>query len=112
MEACGAVTVTTTWPDRESALEAGRLAVAGRLAACSQVGGPVTSIYTWKGALERQEEWVLRMKTLEDRLGALEEFVRRIHPYEVPEIVAERLSGASGAYLGWMRGVLGEVPEG
>ncbi len=98
------VELVTTVPDRETALSMGRTAVGRSLAACSQVSGPVTSIYVWKGETHEEGEWVLRLKTLPGLAGSLRDLVRELHPYEVPEILVTE-SSAEDDYSGWIRTV-------
>jgi len=96
------VEVAVTAPDRALAERLAETLVTERLAACVQVGGPVTSVYRWRGRVERAEEWVCRAKTTRAALAALERRVRALHPYEVPEILATPVTGDAG-YLAWVR---------
>lgn len=96
------VEVAVTAPDRALAERLAETLVTERLAACVQVGGPVTSVYRWHGTVERAEEWVCRAKTTRAALPALERRVRAVHPYEVPEILATPVTGDAG-YLAWVR---------
>jgi periplasmic divalent cation tolerance protein len=95
--------VTTTLPDRALAERMAAELVGERLAACGQVVGPVASSYRWQGAVEKAEEWYCHLKTTEGRLSALREGIRRLHPYEVPEIVAVPIIDGDPAYLRWIR---------
>jgi periplasmic divalent cation tolerance protein len=76
--------------------------IAERLAACVQVGGPVTSRYHWEGEVKSAQEFVLVAKTTERRLAALIETVREMHPYETPEIVALPIVDGLHHYLDWV----------
>jgi periplasmic divalent cation tolerance protein len=76
--------------------------VAGRLAACVQIDGPVTSIYRWEGAIERAEEWRCTCKTAPERADACRAAILAGHDYQTPEILAARVS-ASPAYAAWAR---------
>ena len=78
------VEVAVTAPDRALAERLAETLVTERFAACVQVGGPVTSVYRWRGQVERAEEWVCRAKTTRDALPALARRVRALHPYELP----------------------------
>jgi periplasmic divalent cation tolerance protein len=96
------VTVLTTVDSAEEAERLARGLVEGRLAACVQVGGPVTSYYRWEGAVQAEREWQLLCKTRADRCPALEAHLRREHPYDVPEIIATPLVGGNEEYLRWV----------
>lgn len=101
--ATGVVIVTTTLDDREAALTLGRGAVEARLAACAQVGGPISSSYWWQGRVEDAQEWTLTLKTAADRADALVEHLVAAHPYEVPEVLVTPVTGGHPGYLTWLR---------
>ncbi len=86
--------------------EARRIArnvVGKRLAACVNISvSPVESFYTWKGKLERTREYLLVMKTTAKRLAELENEVKRLHSYEVPEFIALPITEGSAKYLSWL----------
>ncbi len=60
------------------------------------------SFYTWKGKLERTREYLLVMKTTAKRLAELENEVKRLHSYEVPEFIALPITEGSAKYLSWL----------
>ena len=103
------VEVAVTAPDRAVAERLAEALVAERLAACVQVGGPVFSVYRWRGTIERAEEWTCRVKTIREKLPALESRVRALHPYELPEFLALPVGGPAD-YAAWVRDEVG--PEG
>jgi periplasmic divalent cation tolerance protein len=96
------VVALTTMPDDARADELARAIVDERLAACVNVLAPMTSTYRWKGALEREPERQLVIKTTRDRLTALEARVRQLHPYELPEFLVLTVEAASAAYAEWV----------
>lgn len=93
--------VTTTVGTRDAADRLAAELVAGRLAACAQVSGPVSSTYRWAGQVAQAEEWYCHLKTTRARLDDLMAAIRARHSYELPEIVAVPLDG-SEAYLRWI----------
>ena len=64
---------------------------------------PVESFYTWKGKLEKTQEYLLVMKTTAKRLAELEREVSRLHSYEVPEFIVLLITGGSARYLSWVQ---------
>ena len=74
-----------------------------RLAACGTVGGTVTSRFWWKGKLDGASEVTVTLKTTRDNFSRLEREVKRLHSYDVPEIVAFPVAAGSAAYLDWIR---------
>lgn len=100
--ACRFVTLVTTVPSRRHAARIARALVEERLAACVQVSGPVRSTYWWKGKVETATEWVCAAKTRASLSGKAEQAVRKLHPYETPEIVVLSITGGSAEYLDWV----------
>lgn len=97
------IQIVTTIDDREAAGRLGRRLVDERLVACCQVVGPIRSIYRWKGNVEETDEWYCVMKTMPSLYRQVEEAIRRLHPYEVPEIVATPVSAALPDYARWVQ---------
>jgi periplasmic divalent cation tolerance protein len=72
------------------------------LAACVQIGPRVTSIYRWKGSVDKSEERLLIIKTRRECFEGLESAIRAAHPYEVPEIIALDIAAGHAPYLAWL----------
>jgi periplasmic divalent cation tolerance protein len=89
-----------------SVKEAERIArsvVQKRLAACGNIlRSPVRSIYRWKEKIESAREVLLVIKTSRRRFPALQAAIKRLHSYEVPEIIALPIAAGSRAYLSWL----------
>jgi periplasmic divalent cation tolerance protein len=75
-------------------------------AACVNVMTPVTSLYTWEGEINRDEEMLLIVKSRADLFEEdLIPAVKAVHPYDVPEIIALPIIMGSEDYLGWIKDV-------
>jgi periplasmic divalent cation tolerance protein len=96
------IEVHTTIDSKEGAQKIAQALVAQRLAACVQVSGPIVSTYWWQGKVEQAEEWVCTAKTRRELYTALEQAIRQVHPYDVPEIVAVDLVAGHASYLDWV----------
>lgn len=96
------IQVITTTAGRKDAQRIAGAVVERRLAACAQIIGPIKSTYWWKGKIETAEEWLCVMKTQRCLYGRLEDTIRRLHPYEVPEIIALPILSGSKTYLAWL----------
>src|SRR5437016_2071261 len=70
-----------------------------RLAACVNVLPGVLSIYRWKGAVEREMERLLVIKTTEERREETTRLLAAMHPYELPEVLALRVDAGHEPYL-------------
>lgn len=93
----------STFPTREKAQEVGRELVVARLAACVQVTSPVTSIYSWKGEVHQDTEFLLFIKTTACRTVQVIQYVTEHHPYEVPEIVTIPVVDGLTRYFDWVK---------
>ena len=96
------IEVGTTAGSEEEAREIARKLVEKRLAACVQIEGPVTSTYWWEGKVEEAREWKCTAKTRRDLYETLENAIREVHPYQVPEILAVPLIAGFEAYVKWL----------
>ena len=94
--------VISTFPDADLAARVAEKLVTAKLAACANITAPVRSIYPWEGKIEKSDETMVFFKTTQGRYGALEEKLRALHPYDVPEIVSLRLSDGLPDYLQWV----------
>lgn len=88
-------------PDDSRADELAAALVGEKLAACVNVHGPMVSTYRWKGAVEREAERQIVIKTTRARLPALEARLKTLHPYELPEWIVLGAE-ASAAYGQWV----------
>ncbi len=69
------------------------------------------SVYTWKGKVERAREYLLVMKTTAKRLAELENEVKRLHSYDVPEFIALPITEGSKKYLSWLGESVAKGPK-
>jgi periplasmic divalent cation tolerance protein len=97
------IVVFVTCGSLKEARAIARALVSRRLAACGNVlQAPVESIYRWKGKVEVAKEYLLIVKTSRNQFGPLSRAVRRLHSYDVPEIIALPVDRGSPEYLAWV----------
>ena len=106
-QATDVVAVIMTAPDAETAEKLGRTLVSERLAACANVVPNIVSMYWWDGELQRDDEAMLILKTVQERAQALEARAVELHPYAVPEVLVVAVSGGHAAYLDWVGSEVG-----
>lgn len=94
--------VFTNCPDAATAERLARHLVSQSLAACVNQLAPVSSVYRWRGDVESAVEVPLLIKCTRERYPAVEQAIRELHPYEVPEIIALPVSVGFGPYLRWV----------
>jgi periplasmic divalent cation tolerance protein len=92
----------STFPDAETANRVAEALVEEKLAACANIIPAVHSIYRWKEKIETAGEVMVLLKTTEDRLVELQEKLRSVHPYEVPELICIKIDRGSPDYLRWV----------
>jgi periplasmic divalent cation tolerance protein len=108
--AVGVMAVLSTAPDVATASQIGAALVEERLAACVNVVEGVSSIYRWKGAVQRDREVLMVLKTTTEAVERLRSRLVELHPYEVPEALALPVSSGHPPYLEWVRAeVAGDV---
>ncbi len=73
-----------------------------KLIVCASVINNVSSLFWWKQKVEETEECVLLMKSRRDLFNQIEERVRSLHSYKVPEIVLLPIINGSSDYLKWI----------
>ena len=101
-EAALRLVLCNTPPDR--AEEIARAVLELRLAACVNIVPGVVSLYWWEGAIQRDPESTLLIKTTADLVPALTAALLAAHPYAVPEVVALPIASGEGnaAYRAWL----------
>jgi periplasmic divalent cation tolerance protein len=96
------VVILVTVPDPECGERIARALLDERLAACVNRIGPIHSLYRWEGKVEAADEHLLVIKTRGGLRARIETAVAKLHPYEVPEVVALPIAGGSARYLAWI----------
>jgi len=96
------ITVLMTSPDRKEATKIARSLLEERKAACVSIFPKGESYFWWDGKINLGEEYLLISKTREELLPDLIETVKKIHSYDVPEIIALPITGGSRDYLDWL----------
>jgi len=94
--------VLTTISSKELAEKLAEQLVGRRVAACVNIVGPIHSVYRWKKEIEREEEYLLLIKTTTEHAARLQVAFRELHPYELPECVEVAIDGGSEEYLAWL----------
>ncbi|HET9596354.1 MAG TPA: divalent-cation tolerance protein CutA [Anaeromyxobacteraceae bacterium] len=101
-EADETMVVLVTAPTAEKAAEIARTVVEEKLAACGSVIPGIRSIYRWQGKVCDEAEALLVLKAPKKRLVELSDRIVKIHPYEVPEVVALPIEGGNWKYIDWI----------
>ena len=84
--------------------------VEAREATCVNIISGVRSVYRWEGKLCRDSELILVIKSVTEKFEAVRERIRRMHTYQIPEIIAVPIVAGDADYLVWLRESL-NAPE-
>ena len=95
------IAVFTTVGSREQARTIADALVLRGLVACAQIS-QIESVYVWQGALQREPEFRLLLKTTVAQYAAVESAIRELHGYELPAIFAVEVSHAFEPYAAWV----------
>lgn len=90
-------------PSQTVANEVATALVEERLAACVNRLPGVKSIYRWEGKVTRDEEILLLIKTTGNHYPAIEQTIKKLHPFDTPEIIATPITAGSAEYLQWLQ---------
>lgn len=104
------VVVTTVGTEEEANQLAGEL-VARRHSSCVNIIPVQRSVYRWQGKICDDNEFLLVIKTLESEYEAVEATVGELHSYELPEILAFRVSRGEARFLDWISQSLDKTAE-
>lgn len=103
------IVVMITCSSKREANKIKKVLLEERKVACVNLIPGVDSFFWWKGKIDSSLEVLLLAKTKKKMLKEIITLVKRIHSYEVPEIIALPIIGGNKNYLKWIeREVLGE----
>jgi len=97
------VIIFVTCPDGKTAEKLGEILLKKRLAACINVIYTIKSLYWWKKKIEKNHEVLMIIKTREKLVDDLIKTVKKLHPYETPEIIAIPIKKGLKNYLEWIK---------
>jgi periplasmic divalent cation tolerance protein len=96
------IIVYITVPSREVGQQIADALLEGKLVACVNIVPEISSIFHWQGSIEQDDELLLIAKTRAALFDRLATTVKRIHPYDVPEVIAMPIVAGSNEYLAWI----------
>lgn len=96
------ILVMTNFPDKKGAVALAEALIDQHLAACVNVLSPCTSIYHWQGKVESADEIPVMIKTLRQHYDQVEQLIKMMHPYELPEVIMVPILNGLPAYLQWI----------
>ena len=97
--------VFMTASSREEAENIAENLVSHKLAACVNILPNMKSFYWWDDKVCKDDELLLVAKIKTSLFKDLEKAVKKLHSYDVPEIILLPIENGSNAYLQWMEKV-------
>jgi len=96
--------VLSSFPDADTAAQIVRTLVEEKIVACGTILPVGRSIYAWEGKIEDKAEVLVLFKTADPNYAKLEKRLHKIHPYEIPEIIACEAGAVAKNYAAWVEG--------
>jgi periplasmic divalent cation tolerance protein len=100
------IIVLVTTATKTEAEKIAQMLLEKKLIACANIINPITSFFPWLGKIDKCEECLMVMKSRIDLFEELVGYVKGLHSYEVPEVLALPIVEGSSAYLSWLGEVL------
>ena len=95
------VIIVSTFPSKQSVTNIANKLVKKKLAACVNIT-KISSVYAWKGKIENQDEYIALFKTTKKNQSALKKELKKLHPYDVAEIVEINVESINQSYMKWL----------
>ena len=98
----GEILVLNTTDTPDLAQKIASALVEAREAACVNIVAGIRSIYSWRGKVCDEGECLLLIKSSAEKFEAVRATIRRLHSYDVPEIIAVPITSGDPDYLSWL----------
>ena len=95
------VIIISTFPSKQSVTTISNKLIKKKLAACVNMT-KISSVYTWKGKIENQSEYLALFKTSKKNQSKLKKELQKLHPYDIPEIAEINVDSINQSYLKWL----------
>ena len=96
------IIVFVTCENKEQAEKIAEAVVTEKLAACVNILPGVRSCYVWERKLTWSDEVLCLIKTTRGRFDQLQDRVKALHSYDVPEIAAVTIEDVFVRYADWI----------
>ena len=93
--------IISTFQSRKSANLIAKKMISEKLCACVNII-KINSVYYWKNNLQDDNEYLCFFKTVSST--KLKHELKKIHPYDLPEIVEIKMDSVDKNYLKWLIG--------
>ena len=94
------VIIVSTFPNKIITKKIANQLVKQKLAACVNIT-KIDSVYSWKGKIQNDSEYLAFFKTTKKNEKNLKNEIKKLHPYDVPEIAEINIYSINKSYLDW-----------
>jgi len=94
--------IYSTVDDIKNARRIAHTLVEERLVACVNIIPKGESYYRWKGKIENEKEIVIIAKTVDKNVKKTLQRIKKLHPYELPDIIVLPIIGGIKEYLDYI----------
>lgn len=108
LAATSVLVVLSTAPTPQAARQLAQTLVQERHAACCTILPGAGSVYRWEGKVEESEEAIVLIKTTHQQYPQLQQRIKELHPYQLPEIIAVPVVAGLTGYLEWVADSVGD----
>jgi periplasmic divalent cation tolerance protein len=102
IQVMNAILVLTTADNAELAHRIATALVEAGQAACVSIVPGIRSVYRWEGKICDEGEWLLIIKSVTEQFEAVRSHIRRLHSYQLPEVIAVPITSGDPDYLRWL----------
>jgi len=96
------ILIYTTFPNKKTTEKLIKKILKLRLATCINYW-PIESQYLWNKKIERAQELILIIKTINKNYQKIEKIIKDEHPYETPTILSWPVAKVEKKYLKWLQ---------
>lgn len=100
------VVILTTTNNKKEAIHIIQSLLKAKLIVCANLIENVESQYLWQGKIEKEREYLLLLKTSQSRFTKIKEKIKKLHSYQVPEVIAFPIIEGEEAYINWFEATL------
>ena len=93
--------IETTTDDIEIAKSISNKLISENLSPCIQIVENIHSLFVWNGKANDTNEILVRIKTHKDLIDKICSKVKKMHNYDVPELISYDLNIESNEYKKW-----------
>lgn len=93
----------TTFPCTDEAKKVTRILLGKRLIACANLFNSMTSLYSWEGEIQENQEVGVFLKTIPEKVDELIKTLKSLHPYETPATLEIPLGKTEESFGKWVQ---------